>query len=99
MLHKVGFLADDYEIACKKLKVAEVTSDLQTDLEEEFSENSSGKRKVSRPVRFEDEEDTNTIKRKVSKPTHFDEEDEEPNRNFLPRPPHINAKKRFEGKI
>lgn len=99
MPHNMGFLADDYEKAHKKLKVAEVTSDLQSDLEEEFSKYSSGKRKVSRPLRFEEEEDTN-VKRKVSKSSNYDdEEEEEPNRNFLPRPPHIKGKNIFEGKI
>lgn len=99
--HKLDFLADDFEVAWKKLKVAEVTSDLQTDLEEEeFSKYSSGKRKVSRPIRFEEEEDRNTnIKRKVAYSTHYDDEKEELNRNFLPRPPHAKGKKIFEGKI
>lgn len=96
----MGFLVDDYEVACNKLKVAEVTSDLQTDLEEDFSKYSSRKRKVSRPVRFEEEEDTNTnIRGKVLKSTHYNDEGEKPNRNFLPRPPNVNGKKIFEGKI
>lgn len=47
--HICFYLSDDFEVAQKKLKLAELTSDLQTDREGNETITLKSKRKVSRP--------------------------------------------------
>ncbi|XP_044764535.1 uncharacterized protein LOC123321098 [Coccinella septempunctata] len=50
-------VADNFELAQKKLKLAELTSDLQTDSEDSESITLKSKRKVTRPIRFDSDEE------------------------------------------